>query len=284
VTSDAHSGASTVPGSTAKGPKSVPPEPVYDEATRYNYERLATMTRQPCPSVATRAVASDAGADDPFGCTTDGDCTVSACGALNRKFAQANQQKMAGRQGCPGGCQGQPDQARCRDGICVVPSDSLCSPGLLVDAGPPEELGHWPPDPGAALSIEERLFVLPDFAARASSWLGKPDFEADAFWTPTFDEVIAIDTRVKATFAASCDDRARRIARRLPGYRGQFVGIVKGGRRLIGGNYFCSLHPDPPTNLTLFWVVVFDGGECFFHFWYDPATGTFLDISINGYA
>jgi hypothetical protein len=232
--------------------------------------------------VAAPAIASDGGVDDPFGCAADGDCMMSACGAVNRRFSRANHQKMVRPLGCAGGCQGHLDtEARCRDGICMVPSDSLCSPGLLADAGPPEEFGWVPPD-SAALSIQERLFVLPDIAARESRWLAEPDIKG-GFWTPTFDDVIAIDARLRDTLAASCDPQARRIARRLPAYRGQFVGIVKSGRRLIAGNYLCSVYPDT-MNLTRFWIVTSDGGECFFHFWYDPATGTFRDISVNGYA
>jgi hypothetical protein len=75
------------------------------------------------------------------------------------------------------------------------------------------------------------------------------------------------------------------MARRLAAYRAQFIGVVQEGRRRILANYLCSgtswLERE---GLRARYVQIFDGGECFFHAWYDPSDQSIHDISINGYA
>ena len=48
------------------------------------------------------------------------------------------------------------------------------------------------------------------------------------------------------------------------------------GKRLVFGNFFCS---DVPATTP---VIVDDGGDCYFNVFFDPTTGAFSKLIING--
>ena len=158
-------------------------------------------------------------------------------------------------------------------------ADLACSPARFADAGLlyEERLGEILPLPDAEPSLQDTLFVFAEASALAIAYP-----PSESYWTPTFEDVklIAV-SKVPAALAASCDSRARGIAKRLAAYRAQFVGIVEKGKRRIVGNYVC-LGNSEREDLRVTWVDMDDGGECFFGFWYDPVDGSVHDLLIHG--
>jgi hypothetical protein len=75
------------------------------------------------------------------------------------------------------------------------------------------------------------------------------------------------------------------ILKDLGSYRAQFAGIIRNGNRLIAANYFCRGTNDDRISKTWqsHWVVVFDGGPCYFHFIFDPKGRSIREFVINGY-
>jgi len=105
------------------------------------------------------------------------------------------------------------------------------------------------------------------------------------YWTPTEEQVLEIEAGVYDFLDEEipAEHYGREILDRLPYYRRQYFGIgFSEGEQLIYASYFC---PDDSFD---YWlegnVAVMDGGECFFQFFYDPETGTFSDLRINGMA
>jgi hypothetical protein len=67
-----------------------------------------------------------------------------------------------------------------------------------------------------------------------------------------------------------------------PEYRFQFQGQERGSEHFIFVSALCSV--DDAWDLTERFIVVFDGGACYFQVKYDPNTHQFYDLVINGVA
>jgi hypothetical protein len=105
----------------------------------------------------------------------------------------------------------------------------------------------------------------------------------EGFWTPEPTQVLALERALPA-FLAEHPELFRRDpppSESLAAYRGQYIGIVEEGQRLIYGNYFCDAGSHDWQQEM---ILVDDGGDCFFQVRYDPATGAFREIRVNGEA
>lgn len=75
--------------------------------------------------------------------------------------------------------------------------------------------------------------------------------------------------------------RGSSLANAPKGWLRQYIGIVRGGRRVIYGNFF----PNAPGERAQ-WrqapVIVCDGGPVFFGVEFDADRGVILDIEFNG--
>ncbi len=273
---------------SASGPAAAPvgtrAASLEDREGHSNYDFITTLE---CPKDrGTGRFAIDAGFQDMFGCEVKDDCSVSTWGALRRSF-----ERHRFRADDRGSCAKHPgSDADCVGHVCVVPSDRSCSPGLFADAGWDDQR-----DLDAVLGIpkterptKERLFVITESRAREGA--GAP--RAEAYWTPSFEDVLEVDSRLPSALAVfACDLRAAAIAPRLAAYRAQFIGVVQRGKRRILGNYVCTrwiemLEAERPGlrfQFDMRWLSdVQDGGLCFFHFWYDPRDKSIHALSING--
>ncbi len=67
-------------------------------------------------------------------------------------------------------------------------------------------------------------------------------------------------------------------------YRLQYQGQEEQGRKFVYINAFCSLHNPKGVNLSKDFVLVHDGGGCFFQLKYDLIANKFFDVFINGEA
>lgn len=67
-------------------------------------------------------------------------------------------------------------------------------------------------------------------------------------------------------------------------YSLQFLGIEHNGRKLIYVNALCERLPEEEVEWKKHLAIVMDGGTCFWHASYDPASASFIDLEINGTA
>jgi hypothetical protein len=133
--------------------------------------------------------------------------------------------------------------------------------------------------------------VLPENAAsmlaHPCSRSGPPRFEKT--WLPRQADVQALESRLGriSSLLSGGLVRQRRISNPSRYYR-QYVGIVVGDRKLIYLNAFCDKPEDVVVRQDGDWrqhpVDVCDGGDCFWSAVYDPLSGEFSDLQVNGVA
>jgi hypothetical protein len=106
----------------------------------------------------------------------------------------------------------------------------------------------------------------------------------ESSWLPSPADVAALEAALPAALAAAGRAEVRGAPR---GWRRQYVGIVRGGRRFIYGNFLPfgpendEIRPDPQR-----WrqqpEIICDGGPAFFGVEYDVEARRFTQIAFNG--
>ena len=145
-------------------------------------------------------------------------------------------------------------------------------------APPPAAKGPAKPPPGAA----DRMI----FAKEAARELWAAQFPPPAmFWTPLLDDVMKLERQLPAFLRREGqagrlhNEKPAPLWKRVAGYKRQYFGLVEKGRSIVYANFFCN-------GLGTDWqrrpVDVDDGGDCYFQVRYDPHTGRFFDLSVNG--
>jgi hypothetical protein len=140
---------------------------------------------------------------------------------------------------------------------------------------------------GAALPADAT--VLPGSMAR--SLLGQcsratPSL-GESTWQPGEADILALEAALPAALRAQPPrSDAAELARAPNGWRRQYVGIVRGGRRFVYGSFFpadASRHGDPDQ-----WrretLIVCDGGPSFFGVEYDVQGRRVTHVAYNGMA
>ncbi len=148
-------------------------------------------------------------------------------------------------------------------------TSSLAVAGELVQVGPAEGIIF-----SVEFAVEAGLSRLPDGTTN------------DGFWTPTAADIQAMEAALPAFLQAEeqrdgslVQQRAAEgLYQQLERYTRQYVGIIAGDQRLIWGNYFCHHGGEWQEQL----VLVEDGGACYFNVTFNPATGEFSNLDING--
>jgi hypothetical protein len=142
---------------------------------------------------------------------------------------------------------------------------------------------HTPPTPDspAATSVpalDDHNVIFP--AERAPDLFGGYAQAVDGYWTPSEDQIRGLRAQLPPyLFDATPPERTR--PRGTDAYFAQFVGITRDGQPLIHANFFCDdFGMDWRSDL----MIVCDGGSCFFSVEYDPATGVYQNLMINGEA
>jgi hypothetical protein len=134
----------------------------------------------------------------------------------------------------------------------------------------------------ALVQADSSFFIVPGDEARA---FGAP--KADGYWTPSSDDARIASRAILQHLAAVPDTQGEKeILASFPRYRAQIAGVIRHGQRLIEANYFCFAPRDDevPDYWKKRWVVVFDGGPCFFTFTFDPRKKAVQNLVINGLA
>lgn len=108
-----------------------------------------------------------------------------------------------------------------------------------------------------------------------------PGGETAKYWTPTEEDVIRLEEGLAAFLQDHADLFNSPVSERLGEYYRQYLGFVLEDQNIIYANFFCNAYEMDWANE---FVFVLDGGECYFQFKYDPGSGTFFDLLVNGEA
>jgi hypothetical protein len=120
------------------------------------------------------------------------------------------------------------------------------------------------------------LILEATLAVAIGSWIHVPG----GTWQPTPADIQMVQTQIHSYVERGA--RARPYTRLLPwsSYSFQYQGDGF-FHKSIYINAFCEA---PPSYAAKEFVEVMDGGPCFFHLQWDPATRTFSSLSFNGEA
>ena len=112
---------------------------------------------------------------------------------------------------------------------------------------------------------------------RIASWL----VESDHFWTPSGDDILKLEEKLAGYLSQNSSQFYRQppVWERLDAYQRQYIGLERGGRQIIYGNYFCE---NGGINWRQELVFVIDGGECYFQVEYDMESRLFTELRVNG--
>lgn len=140
---------------------------------------------------------------------------------------------------------------------------------------------------GAALPSD--AVILPGSMAR--SLLGQCSRSTpqpgESTWQPAEADILALEAALPAALQGQPPrSDGSGLARAPEGWRRQYVGIVRGGRRFVYGSYFpadSTRYGDPDR-----WrrepMIVCDGGPAFFGVEYDAEARRFTHVAYNGMA
>ena len=110
-----------------------------------------------------------------------------------------------------------------------------------------------------------------------ASWLA----ESGNFWTPSVVDILKLEEEIAGYLSQNSNQFYRQppVWQRLDDYQRQYIGLERGGRQIIYGNYFCN---SGGINWRQELVIVEDGGECFFQVEYDIESALFIKLLVNG--
>ncbi|MDB5470643.1 MAG: hypothetical protein JWR84_2203 [Caulobacter sp.] len=99
---------------------------------------------------------------------------------------------------------------------------------------------------------------------------------------PTMAEVRAMQVALPAALAADTRPQGPSIDRPLSGWRGQYVGVVRDGRRYVYGNFLPVGSGDGPNDWTTKALIVCDGGARFWGAEHDISANRITHLAYNG--
>lgn len=99
---------------------------------------------------------------------------------------------------------------------------------------------------------------------------------------PSKAEVRAMLAALPAALAADARPQGPSIDRPLSDWRGQYVGIIRDGRRYIYGNFLPVGSGDGPNDWTTKALIVCDGGPRFWGAEFDIAANRIIHLAYNG--
>lgn len=126
-----------------------------------------------------------------------------------------------------------------------------------------------------AIAITLFAFAFPAAAQDLPNWYEV----AGGQWHVPADTVAEAASHVQE--AADHAPWSRSVLPQIGQYRVQYQGAIKDGKKLVRMTGACRTSPgegDP----TVRWLVVYDGGQCYYRAEYDPASNTFVYFAFNG--
>jgi len=145
----------------------------------------------------------------------------------------------------------------------------------LTLSGPAAMAAALPP--GAVVLPGERVDAMLQQCSRGTPAKG------EATWQPQPKDILALEALLPAALSRHFGRGDPRWTTAPAGWGRQYVGIVRGGRRFIYGNYFPKRDSKPlsPTGGP---TIVCDGGPDFFGVEYDVAARRITRLDFNGVA
>ena len=136
----------------------------------------------------------------------------------------------------------------------------------------------------APASSDARRAILGEAAAEQHFQSYGPASRA-RFAVPTEAEIAALEERLPAALRRAARDTA--LAERSTRYLRQYLGYVDAqGRRWTWGNFFCrdpmQSVPEHRDRWRTHYVIVDDGGDCYFSAEFSPAANEFRHLIVNG--
>lgn len=125
--------------------------------------------------------------------------------------------------------------------------------------------------------------LLPESEVTAYAGLfGDPKPKVES-WEPTVGDIDDLNSNLAQISALS--DKEQDATRHIDApdqYFRQYLAVVTNGKKTIFVNAMCSV--DAGQNWRKHLAFAADGGKCFWHAVYDPATQTFSNLIVNGRA
>jgi len=113
-----------------------------------------------------------------------------------------------------------------------------------------------------------------DHSSNSNKWIAVPG----GSWSPTPNQLDKLRARFE-TFIQKGAAEKRVTLHPWQDYSFQFQGQVKDNQKVVFVNAFCIAAPDYAQQR---FVMVLDGGPCFFNLIYDVAHDRFLELRFNG--
>jgi hypothetical protein len=106
-------------------------------------------------------------------------------------------------------------------------------------------------------------------------------YAGEATWVPRIADVTALEAKLPARLST---ERFAALRKAPQGWARQYVGIVRGGRRYLYGNFFPAdmLAEAAGSGWKRAPLRVCDGGPAFFGVEFDVAAGHFTHVAFNG--
>jgi hypothetical protein len=110
------------------------------------------------------------------------------------------------------------------------------------------------------------------------------EFQQNSAWLPTLTQVEELEAELPQYLAKSNHPDAGAMIAQLPKYRRQYLGYIDEGHRRIYVNAFCQGANASDESWRTRFVLVQDGGSCYFQAIYDVDSKRFIRLRVNGVA
>jgi hypothetical protein len=125
---------------------------------------------------------------------------------------------------------------------------------------------------------------IPGFIFSAQQTSTYNPFRKDTCWTPSLDQIKELEYILPSWLASSDHKDSPKILANLNNYKRQYMGFIKNGNKYIYVNAFCDVFAKENKNWQTEYVLVWDGGSCFFQIVYDLINRVFIEFYVNGEA
>lgn len=166
-------------------------------------------------------------------------------------------------------------------GLLLFPVALSCN--RIPDQKSTESIPNNPPtgDPETPMDTRDQKWVILNEVPAGNEEIASLLFENDGYWTPSMDDVLMMEENIIDYLTQNPNEFHWQppIWEQLDEYNRQYIGLERGGKKIIFGNFFCeSGKQDWKKDL----IFAIDGGECYFQIEYDLENGFFTRLQVNG--
>ena len=148
--------------------------------------------------------------------------------------------------------------------------------------GAQQKSSNTPTDPAGVMVRGDGFegVIFPAEMKALNSYSGGKQMQ---YWTPSEADIVEAESKLVAFLQQTKAPKFQqeKILKNIKTYKRQYVGVVKNGEQDIFINFFCD---SGHVEWTKHFVMVSDGGACFFQVTFSTKTKTFSDLMVNGVA